>query len=114
MSSPMPRSRPGPLEQLWSPATTALPYVTLAFCIALMPVTQDPTRSTQVIVYALAALAAAWMLWMFTLHPGWRDRPQVMAVFVTVLVVIGALLVITDTDFGIFTFTIFFFVFRLP
>ncbi len=114
MSSPMPRSRPGPLEQLWSPATTALPYVTLAFCIALMPVTQDPTRRTQVIVYALAALAAAWMLWMFTLHPGWRDRPRVMAVFVPVLVVIGALLVITDTDFGIFTFTIFFFVFRLP
>ena len=37
MSSPMPRSRLGPLEQLWSPATTALPYVTLAFCIALMP-----------------------------------------------------------------------------
>jgi len=114
MSSPMPRSRPGPLEQLWSPATTALPYVTLAFCIALMPLTQDPTRRTQVIDYTLAALAAAWTLWMFTLHPGWRDRPRVMAVFVTVLIVIGALLVITDTDFGIFTFTIFFFVFRLP
>ncbi len=114
MSSPMARSRPGPLEQLWSPATTALPYVTLAFCIALMPVTQDSSRRTQVVVYALAALAAAWTLWMFTLHPGWRDRPRVMAVFVTVLIVIGALLVITDTDFGIFTFTIFFFVFRLP
>ena len=79
MSSPMPRSRPGPLEQLWSPATTALPYVTLAFCIALMPLTQDPTRRTQVIDYTLAALAAAWTLWMFTLHPGWRDRPRVMA-----------------------------------
>lgn len=113
MSSPVPRSRPGPLEQL-RPLATVLPYVMLAFCVALIAVTKDPTGRTQVIDYALSALAAAWMLWMFTLHPGWRDRPRVMAVFVTVLIVIGALLVVTNTDFGIFTFTIFFFVFRLP
>jgi len=25
---------------------------------------------------ALCALAAAWMLWMFTLHPTWRERRQ--------------------------------------
>jgi signal transduction histidine kinase len=114
MSSPMPRSRPGPMEQLWPPTATVLPYVMLAFCIALMAVTKDPTRKAQVIDYVLAAVAAAWMLWMFTLHPGWRDRPRVMAVFVTVLIAIGALLIITNTVFGIFTFTIFFFVFRLP
>ena len=32
-----------------------------------------------VIDLALCALAAAWMLWMFTLHPAWRERPRVMA-----------------------------------
>src|ERR1700736_6785786 len=49
MSSPMPRSRLGPMEQLWPPTATVLPYVMLAFCIALMAVTKDPTRKTQVI-----------------------------------------------------------------
>ena len=47
---------------------------------------------------------------MFTLHPAWRYRPRVMALFITVLILIGALLVLDNTIFGIFTFTIFFYV----
>ena len=32
-------------------------------------------RGLLAIDLVLRALAAAWMLFMFTLHPAWRDRP---------------------------------------
>ena len=51
----------------------------------------------------LCALAAVWMLWMFTLHPAWRVRPRVMAVFFTGFVAIMAILVIRDPWFGFLT-----------
>ncbi len=47
---------------------------------------------------ALCALAAAWML--LPLHPGLRKRTPVMAVFVTGIIVITAVLVIRDPWFG--------------
>ncbi|MGH3068845.1 MAG: sensor histidine kinase, partial [Streptosporangiaceae bacterium] len=56
-----------------------------------------------IINLALCGLAAAWMLWMFTLHPAWRVRQRPMAVFFTVLVAIMAALVIRDPWFGFFT-----------
>ncbi len=51
---------------------------------------------------------------MFTLHPGWRDRPRRMAVFYAGLVAGSAALVIMAPWFGIYTFTLSFFVFRIP
>ena len=50
---------------------------------------------------ALCALAAAWML--LPLHPGLRKRTPVMAVFVTGIIIITAVLVIRDPWFGFFT-----------
>jgi signal transduction histidine kinase len=52
---------------------------------------------------ALCALAAAWMLWMFTLHPAWRQRPRVMGVFIAGMVLVIAVLVIRDPWFGFFS-----------
>ena len=49
---------------------------------------------------------------MFTLHPAWRSCPRVMALFITVLILLGALLVVDNTLFGLYTFTIFFYVIR--
>jgi signal transduction histidine kinase len=49
---------------------------------------------------------------MYTLHPAWRYRPRVMAVFITVLTLLGALLVVDNTLFGLFTFTVYFYVVR--
>ena len=40
---------------------------------------------------------------MFTLHPAWRVRPRVMAVFFIVFIVIMAVLVIRDPWFGFLT-----------
>jgi signal transduction histidine kinase len=60
----------------------------------------------------VSGVAAAWMLGVYQLHPAWRYRPRVMAVFITVLVVLGALLVLDNTIFGLYTFTIYFYVIR--
>ena len=49
----------------------------------------------------LSALAAAWILWMYTLHPAWR-RARGDGGFVTVLIVLGALVVRENAVFGLF------------
>ena len=125
MSSPMPRSGPsGPampgtpdtpdIPLGWQhPALAALPYVMLAFSSVLAVVLERSQPDALIADLILSALAAAWMLWVYTLHPAWRVRPRLMAVFVTVLIVIGALLVIGDTVYGLWTVTIFLYVLRL-
>jgi signal transduction histidine kinase len=61
----------------------------------------------------VSALIAAWMLWMFTLHPAWRDRPRVMGLFFTGLLVMVAALVISAPWYGFFTIAGYFYGFRL-
>ncbi len=96
MSSQVPRSRPGALEQRWPPVATVLPYAMLAFCVLLDAAIDGKGREALYFDGGLSVLAAAWMLWMFTLHPAWRDSVPRMTVFVTGLLAIGALLVITE------------------
>jgi len=119
MNSVMPRSgsetpdtRVVPLA--WRhPAPAALAYAMLAFCGLLAVSLERSSLPALIADLILSAVAAAWMLWVYTLHPAWRDRPRPMAVLVTVLIVIGSLLVVSDALYGIWTFTIFFFVLRL-
>jgi signal transduction histidine kinase len=101
MSSPQPHSsiRHGPR---WYPAVTVVPYVVLAVLVVFTVIEKRSTGGSLTIDLALCALAAAWMLWMFTLHPGWRDRPRVMGVFMAGLIVIMAILVLRDSWFGFF------------
>jgi signal transduction histidine kinase len=121
MSSPMPRSGPRTPDasdkppELYAPAVlgVVLPFAMLAFSDLLAISLERSNPKALIADLILSALAAAWMLWVYVLHPAWRDRPRVMAVFVTVLIVIGALLVTSDTLYGLWTFTIFFYVFRL-
>jgi signal transduction histidine kinase len=123
MSSPITRSGPetagtqdpqdiGLMKQ-WPAWAHALPYAMLAFCV-LLEVTLEPSNQPALTDdLILSALAVAWMLGMYTLRPAWRDRQRPLAVFVTVLIVIGALLVLSNTLFGLWTFTIFLYVLRL-
>ncbi len=113
MTSPMP-PQPGPatLDERDHPVLDVLPYGMLVFCVLLSFSFDEPGPHARLAGLILSALSAAWMLWMYTLHPAWRRRPRVMAVFVTVLIVLGALLILGNTLFGIYTFTIYFFVLR--
>jgi signal transduction histidine kinase len=94
MSGPVPRR---------SVTVTAVPYALLAILVVVTVAGKRSAGESLLIDLALCALAAAWMLWVFTLHPAWRGRVPVMAVFFTVLTVIMAVLVIRDPWFGLFT-----------
>ncbi len=114
MTSPMPQNpiNPDPLVQRDHPVLDLLPYGMLVFCVLLSLSVGKPGRHAEVAGLILSGLAAAWMLGAYQLHPAWRYRPRVMAVFITVLIVIGALLVLDNTIFGLYTFTIYFYVIR--
>jgi signal transduction histidine kinase len=89
-----------------------LPYGMLTFCVLVSYSLRTSAPGVLLAGLIISVLTAAWMLWMFTLHPAWRRRPRTMAVFITVLIVLGALLILDNTLFGLFTFTIYFFVIR--
>ncbi len=86
-----------------------LPYGMLAFCVLVSYSLRTTNDAALLAGLIISAVTAAWMLWMFTLHPAWRQRPRMMAVFVTGLILLGALLILDNTLFGLFTFTIYFY-----
>ncbi|MEV0384734.1 sensor histidine kinase [Nonomuraea sp. NPDC050643] len=87
-----------------SPAVTGVvPYTLLASLAVVTVAIRDAQGRSPLIDLALCALAAVWMLGVFTLRPAWRERPPVMAAFVAVLIVIMAVLVVRAPWFGFFT-----------
>jgi signal transduction histidine kinase len=98
----MPLARLEPHQQIL-PLVTVVPYVVLAAVTGFTVLIKRSAGESLLIDLALCGLAAAWMLWMFTLHPSWRVRQAPMAVFISVLIVIMAILVIRDPWFGFFT-----------
>jgi signal transduction histidine kinase len=104
MTEQMPLARePDAAERAMRPVLMVGPYVLLGVLTAFTVAEKHSYGGSLRIDLGLCALAAAWMLWMFTLHPAWRVRPRVMAVFVTVFVAIMAILVIRDPWFGFLT-----------
>ena len=65
MSSPVPR---------WSVSVTVLPYALLAILVVVTVASMRSAAGSLLIDLGLCVLAAAWMLWVFTLHPAWREE----------------------------------------
>jgi len=103
MTSPMPFAQLDDRARRLLPLVLAGPYVLLGALALSTVAIKHAAGGSLAIDLALCGLAAAWMLWMFTLHPAWRVRPRVMAVFFTVFIVIMAALVIRDPWFGFLT-----------
>jgi signal transduction histidine kinase len=104
MSEPMPLSRQlDAREQRRLLAIHVGPYVLLAILVFFTVMLKRSAAGSLLIDLVLCALAAVWVLWMFTLHPAWRVRPRVMAVFFTGFVALMAVLVIRDPWFGFLT-----------
>ncbi|TVT30916.1 sensor histidine kinase [Amycolatopsis rhizosphaerae] len=108
----MSASQPDP-ERRWYPVVTIGPYLLLAVLAAFTVVMKRAQGASPAGDLALCGLAAAWMLWMFTLHPAWRDRPAVMATFFTVLIGITAVLVVRAPWFGCFAPAAYLYAFRV-
>ena len=113
MSSPVPRTPVDRWEQQRHPVVTVLPYVLLALLVVFTLVVKWSEGTSLLVDLALCALAAVWTLWLFTLHPAWRDRRPVMAVFFVGLILITAVLVVRDPWFGCFTPALYIYAFRL-
>ena len=90
-------------EKLPGGLTSYGAYLLLAVPAALSLPWRTGRGVTLPIDLSLCALAALWILLMFTLHPTWRRRAPHMVVFVGGLIVIMAALVIRDPWFGFFT-----------
>ena len=97
----------------WPVWATVLPYLFLGVLAVVTASNKQFSGVSLAVDLALCALAALWILVVFTLHPEWRDRPRVMAVFFVVLMVITAVLVVRDSWFGFFTPACYVFAFRL-
>jgi signal transduction histidine kinase len=107
------RARLDRWERREAPVIAMLPYVMLVVASAIaVPI--DPRPRAIAVNLGVAALTGAWMLFGFTLHPAWRERPRWMAVFFPVLVALMAVLVIRAPIYGFFTFTGYFFTYWLP
>src|SRR4029077_4691713 len=75
MSEPMPLTRMGMPERRMLPVVTVGPYVLLAILtVATLAIKHSAVGSLRIDL-TLCGLAAAWIAWMFTLHPAWRVRP---------------------------------------
>jgi signal transduction histidine kinase len=104
MSDPMPLSRQRDArEQRLLPVVYVAPYLLLAILVIFTVMLKRSAAGSLLIDLVLCAVAAVWVLWMFTLHPAWRVRPRVMAVFFTGFVVIMAVLAVRDPWFGFLT-----------
>ncbi|MEV0589395.1 sensor histidine kinase [Nonomuraea sp. NPDC050310] len=80
-----------------------VPYALLALLVVILMIVEDWSGGALLIDLGLCGLAAAWMLGMFTLRPGWWDQPWIMGMFVAGLLVITAVLVARHPVFGLFT-----------
>jgi signal transduction histidine kinase len=111
--------RPSAQLELWErweqPAMAALPYVMLVIVASMTVVIKWGESTGDLLIdLGLAAAAGAWILWNFTLHPAWRQRPRRMVVFFVVLAILMALLVLRAPWYGFFTFTGYLYAFYLP
>ncbi|MCO5996845.1 sensor histidine kinase [Actinoallomurus rhizosphaericola] len=113
MSDPTPHTRQGLGNRRWLLMTTVVPYPLLAVLTGVTVAMRRSNGDSFTVDLTLCALTAAWMLWMFTLHPAWRERPRVMGSFVGVLIVLVAILVLRNPWFSLFTPACYFYSFRL-
>ena len=90
-----------------------VPYALLAFSAFLAVLIDRADGHSPLGALVISALTAAWLLWMYTLHPAWRTRKRPMHVFLTGLLALMTVLVIAYPWFGFFSFTGYFYVYSL-
>jgi signal transduction histidine kinase len=103
-------ARLGRIERLGDGVGAVLPYAMLVVS-NLMTAVVPESRSVLPVTLIVSAALAGWMLFLFTLHPAWRDRGPIMAVFLTGWLALTAVLVSIDGWFGFFSFTGYFLAF---
>jgi signal transduction histidine kinase len=102
-------------ERRYFKAIELVPYPLLGVSTLLSQWQPYQTAGDRLIVLGLAALAAAWVLLMYTLAPpSWRQRTSMMLAYFVGVLVLGGLLEAQSGFFIAFVITGFFQAFMLP
>ncbi|MEU4743151.1 sensor histidine kinase [Actinosynnema sp. NPDC023658] len=91
-------------ERRLNTAGRAIPYLVLLLSTGMYLVLGTDPWQTEAVNVGIAAVTGLWMLWWFTLHPEWRSRTGLMAVFFAGVLVAYAVLGLRDPLFGFFSF----------
>jgi signal transduction histidine kinase len=97
----------------WTVAVTVVPYGLLAVLVVFTIAIKHSAGASLFVDLGLCALMAVWMLVLFTARPPWREKPAVMAVFLTGLLVLMLVLVLRDPWFGCMTVAGYLYAFRV-
>jgi hypothetical protein len=97
----------------WYRVIGIVPYGVLAVLVLFTVLLKQGDGMSLWIDLALCAMAALWMLTMYTLHPAWHERPVPMGIFVVGLIAILAVLVLRDSWFGVFAIVGYLYVFAV-
>ena len=92
------------LERRETHAMRLLPYVALAMATFLAVASTRSFPASIPVTLGIAAGVGLWMLWWFTLHPQWEQRPALMAVYYVGLLAFIVVLVARNPLYGFFAF----------
>ncbi|MEU0878387.1 sensor histidine kinase [Lentzea sp. NPDC005914] len=84
-----------------------IPYFVLTVTTVLYSIFTTHSAHDRWITYGVVAFGYGWMVWWFTLHPAWRRRQDLMAVFVGGMVVFYAVLGMRHDLFGAVSYAIY-------
>jgi signal transduction histidine kinase len=96
-------------ERRLQPLLIVVPY---ALLVVLAGVTVG-IKGWHFLDLLLCLVMALWILVLYVLHPPWRERPTVMAVFLGALIVLTFVMVLRDPWFGLFTPACYLYAFRI-
>lgn len=102
------------LDRHMAKGLQAIPYFGLAISTLVSLVAREPYWPDAWIAVAVSVGALVWVLWMFTLHPEWRDRPVLRVVAYAGLLAFGAVLVGLSPWYGFFSFSGYMYLEYLP
>jgi signal transduction histidine kinase len=84
-----------------------IPYFVLTITTVLYSTFTTQPASERWFTYGVVAFCYVWMAWWFTLHPAWRSRPKLMAVFIGGMVVFYAVLGMQEHWFGVVSYAVY-------
>jgi signal transduction histidine kinase len=113
MSDSMPHHWLDKWERREMPMFALVPYGMLGFTALITVLIRRSQEQAWLADLALFAVALAWLIAGSALTRGWQSRPAVTAVFFAGLIAIMTVLVLRDPWSGFFTFTGYFFAWRL-
>ncbi|MET8762538.1 sensor histidine kinase [Lentzea sp. NPDC004782] len=84
-----------------------IPYFVLTVTTVLYSIFTEQSAQDRWITYGVVAFGYGWMAWWFTLHPAWRDRAGLMAVFIGGMLAFYAVLAMREHWFGAVSYAVY-------